>query len=155
VLSEGIIFSIAFAPFYENVGLVKEIKQLGLAVGGDDGGGGIVTLFDWGKCVKTLQVTRPRTVRSVKYHPTTPLLAIGDSGNDIVYIDLLGEQVMKEFRSRSRINTIDFSPCGRFIALADDTSFSIREVMVNSHGAVCLSNSYRTKKLLFLYPLDI
>jgi hypothetical protein len=130
VVLEGVIFSIDFAPLYEDFGLQNEIKKLGLAVGTDDGGGGIVTLFDWNKCQKKLQVTRPRTVRSVRFHTTTPLLAVGDSGNSIVYIDLLGEQVMKEFSCRSRIHTIDFSPCGRFIAVADDTSFSIRELMV-------------------------
>jgi hypothetical protein len=120
---KGMIFSVDAV-----LEAVEGIAHVGLAVGSDDGGDGVVTLFDIEKCEKVLEITRPRTVRCVCYHPTNPLLVIADSGNNVIYVDLLAEQVAKEFRCPSRVTSVDFSACGRFIALADDTSFTIREV---------------------------
>ncbi len=119
----GMIFSIDVAP--ESV---EGIGHVGLAVGSDDGGDGVVSLFDIKKCEKVLEITRPRTVRCVRYHPTNPLLMIADSGSSVIYIDLLAEQVAKEFRCSSRVTAVDFSVCGRFVALADDTGFTLRDV---------------------------
>ena len=76
-----------------------------------------------------MQITRKRTVRCLRYHPTLPILAVGDGSNEIVIVDLVGERRIASFSVDGRVNSIDFSPSGDFIAVGSDSCvFTIHEI---------------------------
>lgn len=78
-----------------------------------------------------LQVHRPRTARCLKYHPSLPLLAIGDGSGLLSVVDYANEETIKEFHVGSRVNTVDFSPKGDFLVVGtDDCLFTLYESSV-------------------------
>ena len=85
-------------------------------------------IYDMRTFEANLEVSRTRTIRCVRYHPTLPILAIGDGGNEVMIVDLVGERKIAQFAVQGRVNSIDFSPIGDFIVVAsDDCSFTIHE----------------------------
>jgi len=87
-------------------------------------------IYDSKTLEPTMEISRKRTVRCLCYHPSLPVLAIGDGGNNIVIVDLLGERKIAAFSVGGRVNSIDFSPAGDFIAVgSDDCTFTIHETV--------------------------
>lgn len=85
-------------------------------------------IFDMDSYQVTMEITRKRTVRCLSYHPTLPILAIGDGSNEIVIVDLIGERRVASFAVNGRVNSISFSPLGDFIAVGSDAcAFTIHE----------------------------
>jgi WD40 repeat protein len=85
-------------------------------------------MYDLRTFETTLEVSRSRTIRCLRYHPSLPILAIGDGGNEVMIVDLVGERKMAQFSVQGRVNSIDFSPIGDYIVVAsDDCSFTIHE----------------------------
>uniref|UniRef100_A0A7S4HP16 Ion transport domain-containing protein n=2 Tax=Odontella aurita TaxID=265563 RepID=A0A7S4HP16_9STRA len=102
-------------------------KEIGLAVSTGDY---LATIYDIRNDLPmpTLQVSRPRTVRSLCYHPDLPVLALGDGSNHVTIIDLIEEETIWEFSVGGRVHSLDFSRCGGFLAVgADDCRFTIHE----------------------------
>lgn len=52
-----------------------------------------------------LQVHRPRTARTIRFHPSLPIVAIGDGSGFVAIVDYEQEETLKEFRVGSRVNT--------------------------------------------------
>lgn len=76
----------------------------------------------------SMEITRKRTVRCQKYHPTLPVLAIGDGSSEVMIVDLVGERKLFSFMVDGRVNTIAFSPAGDFIAVGtDEGTFTIHD----------------------------
>lgn len=92
-------------------------------------GQNIAQIIDMKLYEATMEITRKRTVRCVTYHPTLPLLAIGDGSNEVIIVDLVGERKVATFAVNGRVNSIHFSPAGDFIAVGSDAcSFTIHEI---------------------------
>ena len=103
------------------------LDNIGMAIGTADG---LVIVFS-NSFEPCLQASRSRSVRCVKYHPTLPILAIGDGHNIITLVDLVQGKKYAEFNVEGRVNAIDFSPLGDFIAIASDSGhFSIHDFEV-------------------------
>jgi hypothetical protein len=76
----------------------------------------------------SMEITRKRTVRCQKYHPTLPVLAIGDASNEVMIVDLVGERKLVSFMVDGRVNTIAFSPAGDYIVVGtDEGTFTIHD----------------------------
>mmetsp|Transcript_5230 Transcript_5230/g.9965 ORF Transcript_5230/g.9965 Transcript_5230/m.9965 type:complete len:1602 (+) Transcript_5230:107-4912(+) len=76
----------------------------------------------------SMEITRKRTVRCQKYHPTLPVLAIGDASSEVMIVDLVGERKLFSFMVEGRVNTIAFSPAGDYIAVGtDEGTFTIHD----------------------------
>lgn len=99
-----------------NVG--EHASSFGMAV---TYGKNTATVFDLNSNHISLEITRPRTVRCLKYHPTLPVLAIGDGSNEVIILDLVGERKLASFFVQGRVNTIAFSTLGDYIAVGSDT----------------------------------
>ena len=52
-----------------------------------------------------LQVHRPRTARAIRFHPSLPVVAIGDGSGFVAIVDYEQEETLREFRVGSRVNT--------------------------------------------------
>ncbi len=92
-------------------------------------GQNMAQIFDMSSFEPSMEITRKRTVRCLRYHPTLPILAIGDGSNEIVVVDLVGERRVASFTVEGRVNSIDFSPAGDFMAVGSDAcTFTIHEV---------------------------
>ena len=101
-------------------------SQMAVASGSD-----VAIIFD-PAFMPCLQVHRPRTARALRYHPTLPLLAIGDGSGFVAIVDYELEDTVKEFRAGSRVNTVDFSPKGDFLVVGtDECLFTLYETMVS------------------------
>ena len=112
------------------------LDDLGMAIGTADG---LVTVFS-NSFEPRLQASRPRSVRCVKYHTTLPILAIGDDKNTITLVDLVQGKKYAEFDVEGRVNAIDFSPLGDFIAIASDSGhFYIHDFEVRLYIRVYFS----------------
>ena len=81
----------------------------------------------------TMEVVRTRSIRCLRYHPSLPVLAIGDGSGKVVIVDLLEERELAEFSSPEglRINFIDFSNKGDFLAVATDGGGFVYETSVS------------------------
>jgi len=101
-----------------NVG--EHASSFGLAV---TYGKNTATVFDLNSNQIALEITRPRTVRCLKYHPTLPVLAIGDGSNEVIILDLVGERKLASFFVQGRVNAIAFSTLGDYIAVGSDACF--------------------------------
>jgi hypothetical protein len=89
----------------------------------------VAQIFDMNLYESSIEITRRRTVRCLRYHPTLPILAIGDGSNEIIIVDLVGERRVASFFVDGRVNSIDFSPAGNFIAVGSDAcTFTIHEI---------------------------
>lgn len=78
----------------------------------------------------TLQVARSRTMRCLKYHPTVPLLAMGDGAGTVAIVDYQSQEVMHELKIGGRVNVVDFSPAGDYLVVGtDDCQFTIHETV--------------------------
>lgn len=87
-------------------------------------------IYDSKTLERTMDISRKRTVRCLCYHPSLPVLAIGDGGNNIIIVDLFGERKIAAFSVEGRVNSIDFSPAGDFIAVgSDNCTFTIHETI--------------------------
>lgn len=76
----------------------------------------------------TLQVFRTRTVRCLDYHPTLPLLAVGDGAGMLAIVDYRQEETMEEFNIGARLNVVTFSPTGDFLLVGTDNgTFTLHE----------------------------
>lgn len=86
-------------------------------------------IIDMNTLQSTMEITRKRTVRCVRYHPSLPILAIGDGSNEVIVLDLVGERRVANFTVEGRVNSIDFSPAGDFIVVGSDAcTFTIHEI---------------------------
>ena len=91
-------------------------------------GENVARIIDMKSFELTMEVSRKRTVRCLRYHPSLPVLAIGDGGNNIIIVDLVAERKIAEFTVGGRVNSIDFSPAGDYIAVgSDDSSFTLHD----------------------------
>jgi WD40 repeat protein len=78
----------------------------------------------------TLQVARSRTMRCLKYHPTLPLLAMGDGAGTVAIVDYENQEVVHELEIGGRVNVVDFSPIGDYLVVGtDDCHFTIHETL--------------------------
>jgi hypothetical protein len=78
----------------------------------------------------TLQVARSRTMRCLKYHPTLPLLAMGDGAGTVAIVDYENQEVVHELDIGGRVNVVDFSPTGDYLVVGtDDCHFTIHETL--------------------------
>ncbi len=68
----------------------------------------------------SMEITRKRTVRCQTYHPSLPVLAIGDGSNEVIIVDLIGERKLASFFVDGRVNCIAFSPSGDYVAIGTD-----------------------------------
>ena len=122
----GRIWDVDFIPqtVIDSVG-AKAWMSANMAVGTGDY---IATLYDGTAFLATLQVQRTRTVRCLKYHPTLPLLAIGDGSNLVAVVDFMEQELIDEFDVGGRVNCLAFSPCGDFLVVGtDDCRFTMHE----------------------------
>lgn len=88
-----------------------------------------VEVYDMSSYNVAMKITRKRAVRCISYHPSLPIMAIGDGSNEIIIVDLVGERRIASFFVNGRVNTIEFSPFGDFIVVgSDDCIFTIHEV---------------------------
>lgn len=91
-------------------------------------GRNICSVFDLQAKEANIEITRKRTVRCIKFHPTLSVLAIGDGSNEVMIVDLVGERKLASFFVDGRVNSIAFSPVGDYIAIGcDENIFSIHE----------------------------
>lgn len=92
-------------------------------------GQNVAQIFDMNSFEAVMEITRKRTVRCLRYHPSLPILAIGDGSNEIIVVDLVEERRIASFSVDGRVNSIDFSPLGDFIAVGSDAcNFTIHEI---------------------------
>jgi hypothetical protein len=78
----------------------------------------------------TLQVARSRTIRCLKYHPTLPLLAMGDGAGTVAIVDYENQEVVHELKIGGRVNVVDFSPIGDYLVVGtDDCQFTVHETV--------------------------
>ena len=75
------------------------VSQLAVASGAD-----MAIIFD-ASFQPWLQVHRPRTARTIRVHPSQPIIAIGDGSGFVAIVDYEREETLKEFRVGSRVNT--------------------------------------------------
>lgn len=115
--------------------------QLAIASGAD-----VAIIFDdaFKPC---LHIHRPRTARTLCYHPILPLVAIGDGSGYVAVVDVEHEDTVKEFRAGSRVNSLDYSPKGDFLIVGtDECLFTLYETMVSlphpscQHFTPCLNH---------------
>jgi len=132
-----------YKPLHEPMktgGRVKTIDSLSQAAQSDLGdfstsiglaitvGQNMAQIFDMNTYESSMEITRKRTVRCLRYHPTLPILAVGDGSNEIVIVDLVAERRVASFSVGGRVNSIDFSPAGDFMAVGSDAcTFTIHE----------------------------
>jgi WD40 repeat protein len=114
---EGRIWSIAFTPLRPKLEPQYKNIHYGMVVGSGDY---IATLFETENFQPTLKILRPQTVRCVSYHPTLPLLAIGDGGNIVSIVDFNAEDIIQEINVAARVNVILFSPQGDIAVVGTD-----------------------------------
>lgn len=75
-----------------------------------------------------LQVVRTRTVRCLAYHPSLPLLAVGDGAATVAIVGCASEEVMIEIDVKGRANAVAFSPKGDYLLVGTDMcKFSLLE----------------------------
>jgi hypothetical protein len=78
----------------------------------------------------TLKVARSRTMRCLKYHPTLPLLAMGDGAGTVAIVNYEIQEVVHELEIGGRVNVVDFSPIGDYLVVGtDDCHFTIHETL--------------------------
>jgi hypothetical protein len=91
-------------------------------------GRNVCSVFDLETNAVSMEITRKRTVRCQKYHPSLPVLAIGDGSNEVIIVDLVGERKLASFFVDGRVNSIAFSPAGDYIGIGtDEGTFTIHD----------------------------
>jgi len=124
---EGQIWAIDFMPQAASLHAGGRANSYSMAVGSSDC---VATLYDIGNRNPTLRVMRPRPVRCLTYHPLLPILAIGDGGNIVSILDILGEETSHEVTVGGRVNALAFSPSGDFLVIgSDDCRFTFHETI--------------------------
>lgn len=116
-------------PIEERIRTIDVLSQFAYAQGGPNAssfsiaigtGENVAKIMNDDTLEVTMEVSRSRSVRCLRYHPTLPILAIGDGSSCVVIEDLIEEIKIAEFSAGGRVNSIDFSPCGDFLAVAAD-----------------------------------
>lgn len=121
----GRVTSIDFVPKLTIDHFGDEVSSLNLAVGTDSC---TALLYDLNSRDQNLKIVRLRSVRSVRYHPYLPILAVGTDEHHVVIVNLIDEQVIKEVDAGGRVHSMDFSSCGAYLAVAcDDGIISMYE----------------------------
>ena len=120
ILTPGRIWMVdSVSPFaLNNIG--EHATSFGMAV---TYGKNTATVFDLNSNQIALEINRPQTVRCLKYHPTLPVLAVGDGSNEVIILDLVGERKLASFFVHGRVNTIALSTLGDYIAVGSDACF--------------------------------
>jgi len=75
-----------------------------------------------------LQISRSRTCRCLRFHPSQSILAIGDGADTVAIVDFVEGELLVELVFAGRVNDLDFSPIGDYLIAATDTcTFSMYE----------------------------
>lgn len=110
---------------YDDIG--EYASSFGMAI---TSGRNICSVLDLVSNNVSMEITRKRTVRCQKYHPSLPVLAIGDGSSEVMVVDLAGERKLASFFVDGRVNTIAFSPAGDYIGVGtDEGTFTIHDTM--------------------------
>ena len=111
-------------PAYVDVGDYASSFAIAVTTGTN-----VCSVFDLSSHEVSIEITRKRTVRCLRYHPSLPVLAIGDGSNEVMIVDLVGERKISSFLVDGRVNTIGFSPSGDFIGVGtDEGTFTIHDI---------------------------
>lgn len=93
-------------------------------------GRNICSVLDLETMSVSMEIARKRTVRCQKYHPCLPVLAVGDGGNEVIIVDLVGERKLASFFVDGRVNSIAFSPIGDYIGIGtDEGTFTLHDTI--------------------------
>jgi WD40 repeat protein len=75
-----------------------------------------------------LEISRTLTCRCLKFHPSQPVLAIGDGAGTVAIIDCDNGEVVTEIDLSERVTALDFSPVGDYMVVGTDgCNFSLYE----------------------------
>ena len=75
-----------------------------------------------------LRIMRSRTVRCLTFHPTMPLLSVGDGEGVVSIVDYVAEEIIRELPVHGRVNVVKFSPIGDCLLVGtDDCVFQLHE----------------------------
>lgn len=136
----GRVWGVGFIPGSLVATLGEKASGSAMAVGTGDY---VATIYDGASYQPTLQIMRTRTVRCVKYHPSLPLLAIGDGSNHVAIIDYVDEGPVEMFDVGGRVNCLEFSPNGDFLVVGtDDCRFTIHETVSYKSVQEILSSGF-------------
>lgn len=69
-----------------------------------------------------MQASRSRTCRCVRFHPTLPILVIGDGAETIAVVDYSEGEIVIELVVEGRVNDLKFSPSGDYLVAGTDAS---------------------------------
>ena len=69
-----------------------------------------------------MHASRSRTCRCLRFHPTLPLLAIGDGAETIAIVDYVEGEIIMELEVEGRVNDLEFSPNGDYLLAGTDAS---------------------------------
>jgi WD40 repeat protein len=141
---EGRIWDIGFLKHDSGNGQddVNEVCAMAVASGDYK-----TIFFETDSLEPTLEVIRSRTVRCLDYHPSLPLLAVGDGASMVAIVDYREEETITEFETGGRVNVLKFSPAGDYLLVGtDDCMFSLHETVVSLKLPCTVFEMQRTQR---------